>query len=101
VIRPDKEANAMFQIPELRTSPGGISQDLPGKIRSLQVLGPLGIEFIDLIVHHLQPVNLVWRQLVFDYDDEIDVAVLIVVPYGKGALQVSTNEALVQGLLKP
>jgi hypothetical protein len=80
----------VIEIPERRSALMIVTENLRGKIRPFQVLGPFGAETIHSRVDGLQRSDVLVRQLIPYSDDGIDIAMGIKVTNREGALEVGS-----------
>jgi len=86
----------MVEKPErLRAAIDG-SKDVGGEVRPLEMLRPCRGELIESLVQRVELGDLAFGQLALNRDDEVDVAVLVEVSNGEGALDVSADERVIQ-----
>ncbi len=88
----------MVEIPEILAEIAHGLSGCPREIGAFQVLRPGRFEPVNALVHDLQRIDLRVGEFLFRDGDEIQIAVLIEITHGEGALQVRAYKIAVQGL---
>ena len=61
--------------------------------------GPVGVEITESGMQSLQGRRVIFRGFIFDYDQKINIAIVIEIANGKGALEIGGDEVIAQNRL--